>query len=107
MPAGGAGMVALESSAKIPRHGGRKKKAERAKLPLPRAGQKTESNTAGRSRSRAPEGNHSGVFSATAATAPAAMKGSFASHARPCSDYVHRSEEHTSELQSLRHLVCR
>src|SRR5262245_64638066 len=22
-------------------------------------------------------------------------------------DYIHRSEEHTSELQSLRHLVCR
>src|ERR1035441_6869541 len=51
MPAGGAGMVALESSAKIPRHGGSKNKAERAKLPLPRAGQQTESNTAGGSRS--------------------------------------------------------
>jgi hypothetical protein len=35
MPAGGAGMVALESSAKIPRHGGGEKKAKRAELPLP------------------------------------------------------------------------
>jgi hypothetical protein len=35
MPAGGAGMVALESSAKIPRHGGGEKKAERTELPLP------------------------------------------------------------------------
>ncbi len=88
MPGGGAGMVALESSTKIPRHGGGEKKAERTELPLPRARQKTESNTAGRSRSRAREGNHSGVFSTTAATVPAAMKGSFASHARRCRDSV-------------------
>jgi hypothetical protein len=34
MPGGGAKMVALESSAKIPGYGGGEEKAERAELPL-------------------------------------------------------------------------
>jgi hypothetical protein len=89
MPAGGAGMVALESSAKIPRHGGGEKKAEWTKLPLPRTRQKPQATTAGRCRSRAREGNHSGVFSTTAAAVPAAMKGLFASRDRRCSDSAH------------------
>src|SRR5208282_2185722 len=79
------------SSAKIPRHGGGEKKAERTELPLPRARQKPESNTAGRGSRGGREGNHSGFFSTTAATARAATKGSFVSYARPCGDSVHTS----------------
>src|ERR1039458_815620 len=33
--------------------------------------------------------------------------GSQESEAQPAHKHSHRSEEHTSELQSLRHLVCR
>ncbi len=81
-------MVALEGSAKIPRHGGGEKKAKRTELPLPRARQKPESDTAGRGRRGGREGNHSGVFSTTAAIVLAAMKGSFAGQDRRCSDSV-------------------
>jgi hypothetical protein len=58
MPGSCAGMVALESSTKIPRHDGREKKTEWTKLPLPRTSQKPQTTTAGRSHSRAREGNH-------------------------------------------------
>jgi hypothetical protein len=89
MPGSGPGMVAMESSAELQGHSGGEKKTERAKLPLPRTCQKPEGGSAGTDSRRDREGNHSGFFSTTAATAPAAMRGSFVSHARPCSDSVH------------------
>jgi hypothetical protein len=84
-------MVALESPAKIPRHNGGKTETERAKLPLPRARQKPQTTATGGCRSGAREGNHSGVFSATAATVPDAMKGSIGSR-----DHLCRGSAHTN-----------
>jgi hypothetical protein len=58
MPEGGAGMVAMESSAELQGHGCGEKKTERAKLPLPRACQKPEAVSAGTDGFRGREGNH-------------------------------------------------
>jgi hypothetical protein len=86
VPDSGAGVVALEGAAKIPRHGGRERKTQRAKLPVPRARPKAQATTAGTSGCRAGEGNHSRVFSTLVATAPAAMKSSAANRDRHCRD---------------------
>ena len=91
MPEGGAGMVALEGPAKIPDHRRRQTETERAKPAVPGESQKPETSRAGRSRSGRREGNHQRFFSTTVATAPAAMKDSFASHGRRCNDSARTS----------------
>src|SRR5947199_7592825 len=60
-------------------------------------------------RSPAPEqgvpGRHGPAREAASASGPAVSRPS--RRAGPDADAASRSEEHTSELQSLRHLVCR
>src|SRR5437899_9470654 len=48
-----------------------------------------------------------GVFNAPQLGGPSFPVDWFTGKITPAADYVERSEEHTSELQSLRHLVCR
>src|SRR5437899_5183549 len=46
-------------------------------------------------------------FLSTVRPSPPSARPSLASSATPSPNWAGRSEEHTSELQSLRHLVCR
>jgi hypothetical protein len=89
MPGGGAAMVAMEIAAALPGDSLRQEKTPRTEPALSRASQKAETGIAGGCGSGSREGNHSKLFSITAATVPAAMKDSLISRDRRSGASVH------------------
>jgi len=89
VPPGGAALVALEGAEGLPCDGGRQAETQRPKPALPGAGAVPElpgerGSWGGR------EGNHSQLFSSSAATGLAAMRDSCASAVVSCSASAHR-----------------
>lgn len=74
VPAGSAGVVAMEGPAEIPGDGGGQRETQRAEPAVPGARSKPQTSNAERSASADREGNQSRFFSTTIAIAPAATR---------------------------------